>query len=157
MKNKSFLKDVIGRKTANTNHKHISSEAYEEWLVYKQAGGDASFEEFAGLEKPEYNERAFKHKVKNTFLGAGRQLVKNALELFYVTRKKECPDKIKGIIYGALAYFIMSADVVFDGIPVLGFTDDAGVLATALLAAELYVDDEVRQKAEAKLKTIFGG
>ena len=44
---------------------------------------------------------------------------------------------VKATLVGALAYFVLPFDVIPDVLPVLGFTDDAAVLATALkLVAE---------------------
>jgi len=42
------------------------------------------------------------------------------------------PLKVKGVLFAALAYFVIPTDMVPDIIVGLGFTDDATVLATAL-------------------------
>lgn len=42
------------------------------------------------------------------------------------------PMKAKGVLFAALAYFVLPTDMVPDIIVGLGFTDDATVLATAL-------------------------
>ncbi|MEM6625756.1 MAG: YkvA family protein [Pseudomonadota bacterium] len=42
------------------------------------------------------------------------------------------PGRVKGVLFAALGYFVMPADLLPDVIAALGFTDDATVLATAL-------------------------
>ena len=64
------------------------------------------------------------------------------------------PLKTKMVIYGALGYFISPIDVIPDFIPVVGFTDDIGVLAAAVAAS--YIDAEAKAKADAKLAGWFG-
>lgn len=43
-----------------------------------------------------------------------------------------------------------------DFIPVVGFTDDIGVLAAAVVMAASYIDAEAKAKADAKLAGWFG-
>ena len=56
----------------------------------------------------------------------------------------------------ALGYFISPIDVIPDFIPVVGFTDDIGVLAAAVVMAASYIDAEARAKADTKLAGWFG-
>ena len=60
------------------------------------------------------------------------------------------------VSYGALGYFISPIDVIPDFIPVVGFTDDIGVLAAAVVMAASYIDAEARAKADTKLAGWFG-
>ena len=39
---------------------------------------------------------------------------------------------MKATLFGAIAYFVLPFDAIPDMLPVLGFTDDAAVLATAI-------------------------
>ena len=66
------------------------------------------------------------------------------------------PLKTKMVSYGALGYFISPIDVIPDFIPVVGFTDDIGVLAAAVVMAASYIDAEAKAKADAKLAGWFG-
>jgi uncharacterized membrane protein YkvA (DUF1232 family) len=54
----------------------------------------------------------------------------------------------KGVIAGALAYFLSPIDVIPDVIVGLGFTDDACVIATALATVRSEVNEAHWQKAE---------
>ena len=42
------------------------------------------------------------------------------------------PGRVKGILFAALAYFVMPVDAIPDFVAGLGFTDDAAVLALAI-------------------------
>lgn len=103
-----------------------------------------------------YSDGDFFDKIKNTVKCAGLKLIYEALQLFYVTENPNCPMKIKASIFAALGYFISPFDVIPDFTPIVGYSDDAGAIALALGLAQLYIDDEVRQKARNKIASIFG-
>lgn len=103
-----------------------------------------------------YSDGDFFDKIKNTVKSAGIKLIYEALQLFYVTENPNCPMKIKASIFAALGYFISPFDVIPDFTPIVGYSDDAGAIALALGLAQLYIDDEVRQKARNKIASIFG-
>jgi uncharacterized membrane protein YkvA (DUF1232 family) len=50
-----------------------------------------------------------------------------------------------------LTYFISPLDAVPDITPVLGYSDDLGVLVSAVLTVAMYVTDDVRQQARDKV------
>ena len=56
-----------------------------------------------------------------------------ALSVWYAARDPETPTAAKGIMLGALAYFVLPVDAIPDIFAGIGFTDDAAVIA-ALLA-----------------------
>lgn len=51
---------------------------------------------------------------------------------YYCALDPATPMKARGVLFAALAYFVVPTDMVPDVIAGLGFTDDATVLATAL-------------------------
>ena len=55
------------------------------------------------------------------------------LSVWYAARDPETPTAAKGIMVGALAYFVLPFDAIPDIFAGIGFTDDAAVIA-ALLA-----------------------
>lgn len=85
---------------------------------------------------------------------AGRELVHNALKLWYVLDNPNLPAKVRATIMGSLAYLVLPTDVVPDFIPG-GYVDDMGALLLALAIASSYVDDEVERKAQVKLESIL--
>ena len=58
---------------------------------------------------------------------------KEALSVWYCAKDDETPLAAKGMMFAALAYFVLPVDAVPDFIAGLGYTDDAAVF-TALMA-----------------------
>lgn len=104
---------------------------------------------------PQYSESGFWEKLGSYAKKAGREVVENALVLYYTLQDPDVPTKSKAIICGALGYFILPFDVIPDIVPVAGFTDDLAVLAAAITAVAINVSAETRQKARAKLVEWF--
>lgn len=107
------------------------------------------------IKKIEYSESNFWDKVKNFSKSAGKEVIGKALQLYYVLQEDNVPLKIKTTIYGALAYFISPIDVIPDVVPIFGFADDLGIIVASLAAVSLYVTDNVKKKANDKLKEWF--
>ena len=59
--------------------------------------------------------------------------VDQALSVYYAARDPETPTAAKGMMLGALAYFVLPIDAIPDIFAGIGFTDDAAVFA-ALIA-----------------------
>ena len=103
-----------------------------------------------------YSENDFWEKIKGVFKSAGRVLIYKALQLYYVLQKSDCPAYIKAAIFAALGYFILPIDVIPDVIPVVGFSDDLAAIGAALVMAQSYVDEDIKNKAKNTLDNIFG-
>lgn len=103
-----------------------------------------------------YSDEAFHAKLLRFAASIGKEGLRSALVLYYTLKRRDLPARTRAIILGALGYLILPADVVPDIIPVLGFTDDIGILAAALAAVAMYVDDEARSKADAALERWLG-
>ena len=103
-----------------------------------------------------YSDESFLSKIKSAVKKAGANVIYKALQLFYVTQNPNCPTKIKAAIFATLGYFIMPLDIIPDFAPVIGYTDDAAAIATALVIANAYIDDAVREKARETLQNFFG-
>ena len=74
------------------------------------------------------------------------------LAAYYCAFDKETPRHVQAALLGAVAYFILPFDFVPDMLPVLGFTDDAAVLATAIRMVASHITDDHRKAARAALK-----
>lgn len=61
------------------------------------------------------------------------------------------PTRVKAILLGALAYFVLPVDAIPDFVAGLGFTDDAAVLAMALGLVARHVTPEHRARGRAAL------
>jgi uncharacterized membrane protein YkvA (DUF1232 family) len=55
------------------------------------------------------------------------------------------------VLLSALAYFVMPFDIAPDMLPLLGFTDDAAVLATAMKLVIDSIRPEHREAAKRKI------
>lgn len=71
---------------------------------------------------------------------------------FYCAVDGKSPAFVKAILFGALAYFVMPADVIPDFIAGLGFTDDASVLMAAMATVSRHITEEHRDKANVFLE-----
>ncbi|NBC07439.1 MAG: DUF1232 domain-containing protein [Bacteroidetes bacterium] len=103
-----------------------------------------------------FSESQFWNKLQHYARKAGLKTVYSALLLFFAYRRKDTPLWAKNIILGTLGYFLAPIDAVPDLTPVLGYTDDLGVLAFGLVTIAAYVDDQVREKARQQLSKWFG-
>jgi len=106
--------------------------------------------------KKKYSNEGFFNKLIKYAKAAGSEVVETALKLYYAMENPKTPAWAKTTIMGALGYFISPIDAIPDMIPVLGYTDDLGVLAAAASAVALYITDDVKKKAKAKMKDWFG-
>ena len=95
-------------------------------------------------------------KLQHYAKQAGLKVVYTALLLFYAYKRKETPAWARNIILGTLGYFITPIDALPDLTPILGYTDDIGVLSFGLVTIACYVDDEVRINARKRLHKWFG-
>jgi uncharacterized membrane protein YkvA (DUF1232 family) len=103
-----------------------------------------------------YSDDSFWDKLTNFAKKAGLEVVEKALLLYYAAQEEATPLWAKTAIYGALGYFISPIDAIPDLTPVVGYSDDLGVLVLAIAAAASYINDNVREKAATKLKDWFG-
>ena len=70
---------------------------------------------------------------------------------YYCAIDPTTPLKTKGVLFAALAYFVVPTDMVPDVIAGLGFTDDATVLATALSIVGAQIREPHRRAARRLL------
>lgn len=99
-----------------------------------------------------YSKEGFLAKVAVVAKRAGNSVLYYAYLLFYLLTSRQVPIKYKGIICGALGYFILPADIIPDFVVGLGFTDDLAVLVMAYKAIKAAVTPEIKQKAKDKVK-----
>jgi len=103
-----------------------------------------------------FSESGFWRKLKKYASTAGREIVEKALLLFYAFQEEKAPKWAKATIAGALGYFIVPLDAIADFTPAVGYADDLGVLALAIAAVATYINQDVRNKTAAKMKSWFG-
>jgi uncharacterized membrane protein YkvA (DUF1232 family) len=98
--------------------------------------------------------KRFWSKVKR---GAARlPFAEDLLAAYYCAFDKQTPRHVQATLLGAIAYFILPFDFIPDMLPVLGFTDDAAVFATAIRLVASHITPEHRDAARAALKRGIG-
>jgi len=73
------------------------------------------------------------------------------LAAYYCAFDRATPLPVKATLVGALAYFVLPADAIPDVLPVIGFTDDAAVLAIAIKLVTGHMRPEHREAAKDRL------
>lgn len=73
------------------------------------------------------------------------------LAAYYCAFDRATPLQVKATLIGALAYFVLPIDAIPDVLPVLGFTDDAAVLATAIKLVASHIAPAHRDAAREAL------
>jgi uncharacterized membrane protein YkvA (DUF1232 family) len=76
----------------------------------------------------------------------------DALAAFYCATDPTTERRVKLILLAAIGYFVLPIDIVPDFLPILGFTDDAAVLATAISTVARAIRPEHRERAEDTLR-----
>jgi uncharacterized membrane protein YkvA (DUF1232 family) len=111
----------------------------------------AEFEPADRLAKdPESLRRRFWIKLKKV---VGKlPFAEDLLAAYYCAFDRETPRHVQAALLGAIAYFVLPFDFIPDMLPVLGFTDDAAVLATAIRLVAAHILPEHREAARAALK-----
>jgi len=94
--------------------------------------------------------RRFWLKLKR--VAAQLPFVEDLLAAYYCAFDKQTPRHVQVSLLGAIAYFVLPFDFIPDMMPVLGFTDDAAVLATAIRLVANHITVEHREAARAALK-----
>ena len=111
----------------------------------------AHFERAERLAKdPERVRKSFWIKLKR--VAVRLPFAEDLLAAYYCAFDRETPRHVQAALLGAIAYFVLPFDFVPDMLPVLGFTDDAAVLATALRMVATHITPEHRDAARAALK-----
>ncbi|WP_050425738.1 YkvA family protein [Bradyrhizobium tropiciagri] len=99
---------------------------------------------------PESVRRRFWIKFKKVV--ARLPFAEDLLAAYYCAFDRQTPRHVQAALLGAIAYFILPFDFIPDMLPVLGFTDDAAVLATAIRMVASHITPDHREAARAALK-----
>jgi len=99
--------------------------------------------------------REFWHKARR--VAARLPFAEDLLAAYYCAFDHATPMPVKASLVGALAYFVLPFDALPDVFPLLGFTDDAAVLLTALRMVGAHMRPQHRDAARAALARIKKG
>lgn len=98
--------------------------------------------------------RGFWPKLRRT--AARIPFADQLLSVWYAARDPATPTTAKGIMVGALAYFVLPTDAIPDIFAGIGFTDDAAVIAALLATLGSHVKRRHREAAQAALERLKG-
>jgi uncharacterized membrane protein YkvA (DUF1232 family) len=93
--------------------------------------------------------RGFWRKLKR--MAASLPFVEDLLAAYYCAFDRHTPLQVKAMLVAALAYFVLPFDTMPDVMPLLGYTDDAAVLATAIRLIATHLRPEHREAARRAL------
>ncbi|MFQ3188767.1 MAG: uncharacterized membrane protein YkvA (DUF1232 family) [Gammaproteobacteria bacterium] len=103
----------------------------------------------------EFTEGHFWNKVKSYARVAGKTVLEPALTLYNASKDAATPAWAKTAIYAALGYFISPIDAIPDLTPLIGYSDDLGVLVAATAAIVNHIKKEHKDNAKQTLKQWF--
>jgi uncharacterized membrane protein YkvA (DUF1232 family) len=107
-------------------------------------------EEMAAIRKSLRDEARF----GSEFIGRLKRVAKripfaeDLLAAWVCTRDPSTPRRVKLTLLAAIGYFVLPLDAIPDVMPLLGFTDDAAVIAAALAAVAGSITPQHRDKAK---------
>jgi len=91
-------------------------------------------------------------KVRRT--AARIPFAKQLVSVYYSARDPDTPMAAKGIMMGALAYFVLPFDAIPDIFAGIGFTDDAAVITALIATLGANIKSRHRQQAEDALERL---
>lgn len=77
-----------------------------------------------------------------------------ALSVWFAARDPETPAAAKGLMLGALAYFVLPIDAIPDIFAGIGFTDDAAVIAALIATLGAHIKRRHRDQATDALEQL---
>jgi uncharacterized membrane protein YkvA (DUF1232 family) len=102
-----------------------------------------------------YSEESLWEKIKKFSKSAGAKVVYAVLLLYYAMTDSNVSLQTKLFITAALGYFILPTDAIFDLTPVIGYSDDLGVLLFALKQISSAITPAIKEKARCKIAQWF--
>jgi uncharacterized membrane protein YkvA (DUF1232 family) len=111
---------------------------------------DASWNEADFARDEETVRRGFWRKARR--VAARLPFAEDLLAAWYCAFDRDTPMQVKAALVGALAYFVLPFDAIPDVMPLLGFADDAAVLATALRLVASHLRPEHRAAAQRAIE-----
>jgi len=101
---------------------------------------------------------ADEHKVRHGFWPALKRVVRripfseDLVAAYFCATDSATPRRVKLVLFGALGYFILPVDAIADFLPLVGFSDDAAVLAAAIATVSTAIRQDHRDRARDALR-----
>ena len=122
--------------------------SYERTAAWGDAGLDPQARERAARDEEQVR-RNFWSKARH--VAARLPFADDLLAAYYCAFDRDTPLQVKAALLGALAYFVLPFDFIPDMLPVLGYADDAAVLAAAVRMVAGHIRPEHRDAAHRAL------
>jgi uncharacterized membrane protein YkvA (DUF1232 family) len=119
----------------------------------------ASWQDFEGLTRrltadEDGLRRKFWRKLRQ--VAAELPFLEDLLAAYYCAFDRQTPLQAKAVLLGAIAYFVLPMDFIPDYIPVIGYVDDAAVLAAAMKVVASHITPDHREAARRTLERLRG-
>lgn len=98
--------------------------------------------------------RGFWKKLKA--VAARLPFAEDLLAAYYCAFDRQTPLHVKAALIGAIAYFVLPCDFIPDVLPVIGYGDDAAVLAGTLKLVSSHITADHRAAARGTLSRLRG-
>ncbi|PTM40469.1 uncharacterized membrane protein YkvA (DUF1232 family) [Bosea sp. 124] len=110
-------------------------------------------EEMAAIRKSLRDEARFGSEFLARLKRVAKRIpfAEDLLAAWICARDPATPRRVRLTLLAALGYFVLPIDAIPDIMPILGFTDDAAVIAAALAAVAGSITVEHREKAKQSL------
>jgi uncharacterized membrane protein YkvA (DUF1232 family) len=84
----------------------------------------------------------------------GRRLpfAEDLIAAYFCTLDPATPSRVKFVLLGAIAYFVMPFDGIADFLPLVGFADDAAIIAAAIAQVADAITEAHRARAREVLR-----
>lgn len=110
-------------------------------------------EELAAIRAATRDEESFGQKLFALLAKVLGQIpfAEDVLSAWFCARDPATPARVRYTLMAALGYFVLPLDAIPDFLPLIGFTDDAAVVAAAIATVAGAITPEHRAKAKAWL------
>jgi uncharacterized membrane protein YkvA (DUF1232 family) len=117
----------------------------------------ASWQDFAALtRRMTSDETGLRRRFWRKLLREATHIpfLEDVLTAYYCAFDRLTPIYVKAALVGAIVYFVVPDDLIPDYIPVIGYADDAAVLAGAMKIFSSHIKPEHRKAAQLMLERL---
>lgn len=114
---------------------------------------DIKYGEILGPEDDDAREKKVRKGFWRTFRRAARHVPfsEDVVAGYYCAIDRQTPGRVRTMLLGALAYFVLPLDTIPDILAGIGFTDDAAILFATLGMVRAHIKPQHREAARRVL------